>query len=159
MGKCDILAISNSSFSFAASMLNESAHLFLRPHLLYKKLIPFDPWDSEILLTDDKPLQEALKHFREKNFEQLKNICTDLLETHPMDVFIMAKLCQDKYCTNNTQMKDFSNIKELASQQLGYMDYYTLGEYNVRLLQIDPDNVEAKNFIYELYNNFVEKKP
>ncbi|OIP72569.1 MAG: hypothetical protein AUK43_02835 [Oscillatoriales cyanobacterium CG2_30_40_61] len=49
LSHCDVLAISNSTFSFAAAMLNERCKLFFRPHLLSKKLIPFDPWDSEPL--------------------------------------------------------------------------------------------------------------
>ncbi|MEL7035963.1 MAG: FkbM family methyltransferase [Cyanobacteria bacterium J06592_8] len=50
LSQCDVLAISNSSFSFAAAMLNERAKLFVRPHLPQKKLIPFDPWNSEPIL-------------------------------------------------------------------------------------------------------------
>jgi len=49
---CDGLAISNSSFSFAAAMLNERAKFFVRPHLPTKMLIPFDPWDSETIFRD-----------------------------------------------------------------------------------------------------------
>ena len=50
LSQCDVLAISNSSFSFAAAMLNERAKFFARPHLPQKKLIPFDPWNSEPIL-------------------------------------------------------------------------------------------------------------
>ncbi|WP_276354294.1 alpha-1,2-fucosyltransferase [Cohnella caldifontis] len=42
---CDYLAISNSTFSFSASMLNERAVSFHRPHYKSRQLIPFDPWD------------------------------------------------------------------------------------------------------------------
>jgi FkbM family methyltransferase len=51
---CDIVAISNSSFSFAACMLNNQAKLFFRPSLVSHKLIPFDPWDSDVLLHEKK---------------------------------------------------------------------------------------------------------
>jgi len=44
---CDCLLISNSTFSFTAAMLNEKGKLFLRPDFGQKKMIPFDPWDSE----------------------------------------------------------------------------------------------------------------
>ncbi len=47
--QCDVLAISNSTFSFTAAMLNENCKFFFRPHLKAKKLIPFDPWNSEPL--------------------------------------------------------------------------------------------------------------
>ena len=50
---CDKIAISNSSFSFAASMLNTNANEFLRPDLAAGSLIPFDPWRSEPLLRDE----------------------------------------------------------------------------------------------------------
>ena len=49
LSQCDVLAISNSTFSVAASMLNERCKFFFRPHLPSKKLIPFNPWDSEPL--------------------------------------------------------------------------------------------------------------
>lgn len=47
--KCDFTAISNSTFSFAACLLNERCKSFVRPHLPSEKLIPFDPWNSEPL--------------------------------------------------------------------------------------------------------------
>ena len=52
--QCDALAISNSSFSFAAALLNERATIFARPHLPTAKLIPFNPWNSETLFRDAK---------------------------------------------------------------------------------------------------------
>ncbi|GGA40202.1 hypothetical protein CYANOKiyG1_58420 [Okeania sp. KiyG1] len=54
LSQCDIVGISNSSFSFAACMLNEKGKLFFRPHLPSKKLIPFDPWSSETIFRDAK---------------------------------------------------------------------------------------------------------
>lgn len=42
----DAVGISNSTFSFAASMLNRRAKFFSRPHFPSQKLIPFDPWNS-----------------------------------------------------------------------------------------------------------------
>ncbi|WP_293336591.1 FkbM family methyltransferase [Microcoleus sp. CAWBG58] len=50
LSQCDVLAISNSTFSFAAAMLNEQCKFFFRPNLLKQKMIPFDPWNSEPLL-------------------------------------------------------------------------------------------------------------
>jgi FkbM family methyltransferase len=55
LSQCDALAISNSSFSFAAAMLNQRGTMFARPHLPSKRLIPFDPWSSEPLFRDAKP--------------------------------------------------------------------------------------------------------
>lgn len=48
--QCDIMIISNSTFSFTASMLNKNAGLFLRPDIDAKKLIQYDPWNSLPLL-------------------------------------------------------------------------------------------------------------
>ena len=47
LNQCDVLLISNSTFSFAASMLNERCKIFARPHFDFNKLIPFDPWNSQ----------------------------------------------------------------------------------------------------------------
>jgi hypothetical protein len=48
--ECDILAISNSTFSFSAALLNKRAHLFFRPLFDSDELSQFDPWNSEPLL-------------------------------------------------------------------------------------------------------------
>jgi hypothetical protein len=48
LSKSDIVAISNSSFSFSASMLNDKATTFVRPDPEQKKLVSFDPWNSEV---------------------------------------------------------------------------------------------------------------
>lgn len=48
--QCDIMAISNSTFSFTASMLNKRAGSFLRPDIDAGKLITYDPWASPPLL-------------------------------------------------------------------------------------------------------------
>ncbi|MBE9029052.1 alpha-1,2-fucosyltransferase [filamentous cyanobacterium LEGE 11480] len=51
MSKCDIVCTSNSTFSFAACMLNERGYKFLRPSWDFsKKFIEFDPWDAKPLL-------------------------------------------------------------------------------------------------------------
>lgn len=50
----DILLISNSSFSFAAAMLNTKSANFFRPRLGDKKFIRFDPWNDYILLVPQR---------------------------------------------------------------------------------------------------------
>ena len=50
LSQADYLAISNSTFSLMASMLNEWANTFVRPEPLHERLVPFDPWDTEIFL-------------------------------------------------------------------------------------------------------------
>ena len=48
--QADHVLISNSSFSFMASMLNEKAGGFARPCAERQALVPFDPWDAQVLL-------------------------------------------------------------------------------------------------------------
>lgn len=49
LSRADHLAISNSSFSFTAAMLNEAGN-FLRPDRAAARLVPFDPWNADVLL-------------------------------------------------------------------------------------------------------------
>ena len=46
----NVAIISNSSLSFFASMLNRNARIFLRPAPHQELLVPFDPWNSNVLL-------------------------------------------------------------------------------------------------------------
>ncbi|MBD0381563.1 alpha-1,2-fucosyltransferase [Paenibacillus sedimenti] len=52
--QCDILAISNSTFSFSASMLNKHCNTFMRPDINKQKLISYDPWSSTPAISADK---------------------------------------------------------------------------------------------------------
>jgi hypothetical protein len=49
LSTADALAISNSTFSFAAAMLNTRAGVFMRPERDGRRLAGFDPWDSPVL--------------------------------------------------------------------------------------------------------------
>lgn len=49
---CDVLLIPNSTFSFAASMLNEGLQAAYRSHLPSRGFVPFDPWQSKPLDQD-----------------------------------------------------------------------------------------------------------
>ncbi|WP_164821321.1 alpha-1,2-fucosyltransferase [Paenibacillus koleovorans] len=51
---CDKLAISNSTFSFAASLLNPMGVECVRPHMELGRLVPYDPWNSPPLLHNEK---------------------------------------------------------------------------------------------------------
>lgn len=48
----DYVAISNSSFSFAATLLNRTAKTFMRPSLTEQRLVPYEPWKSPVLLRE-----------------------------------------------------------------------------------------------------------
>jgi hypothetical protein len=54
LSRCDVIATSNSSFSFAASMLNKNCREFYRPRLSLKKLIPYDPWNAHTIFRDEE---------------------------------------------------------------------------------------------------------
>ena len=57
--RADHLAISNSSFSFVAGLLNAHAQSFLRPDPANGRLDAYDPWASDVLLPNlDSPTTE-----------------------------------------------------------------------------------------------------
>jgi hypothetical protein len=49
LANADLVAISNSSFSFFATMLNETASGYFRPDVASRSIVPYDPWDSQVL--------------------------------------------------------------------------------------------------------------
>jgi hypothetical protein len=51
MAISNVNIISNSSLSFFASMLNKKSRIFLRPSPYKNILIPYDPWNSQVLLS------------------------------------------------------------------------------------------------------------
>jgi hypothetical protein len=51
LSRCEVVCISNSTFSFAACMLNMNGSIFIRPHRdLSSRFTPFDPWNSQPVL-------------------------------------------------------------------------------------------------------------
>ena len=50
MTRADYLAISNSTFSFSASMINRNAKCFFRPDRTMQKLVEYDPWNADVFL-------------------------------------------------------------------------------------------------------------
>lgn len=58
LSRADAVAISNSTFSFAACMLNDRTTAFVRPVLNERKLVPFDPWDAVPVLDGDGSPEE-----------------------------------------------------------------------------------------------------
>jgi hypothetical protein len=64
--QCDVLCISNSTFSFSASLLNESGKLFFRPHWDFNnRFTEFDPWNSDQLLYYGSDRPKLFKTFPE----------------------------------------------------------------------------------------------
>lgn len=60
LSQSNVLAISNSSFSFAAAMLNEQDPICFRPNQHVGRLVQFDPWNAPVLL--DRNLGEPMVH-------------------------------------------------------------------------------------------------
>jgi hypothetical protein len=50
LAHADIVGISNSSFSFTASMLNPGLKMSVRPDRKIGGLVPYDPWNAPVLL-------------------------------------------------------------------------------------------------------------
>ncbi|CAO3401735.1 glycosyltransferase [Azospirillum palustre] len=48
--EADLVAVSNSSFSFVATMLNRCARSVVRPDKAQQALVPYSPWSSPVLL-------------------------------------------------------------------------------------------------------------
>ena len=53
--QADRLGISNSSFAYAAALLNERAVSFARPKLSAEGFVDFQPWHDEVLCTEATP--------------------------------------------------------------------------------------------------------
>lgn len=105
LSQCDYLAISNSSFSFAASMLNTTAKAFFRPHFRTKKLIPYDPWNSEIRFRGSIS-KEAFK-----NLTETQTIASELIweELHRKGILDNNGYLSSAYKTNPTQQLGLSS--------------------------------------------------
>ena len=66
LSQCDVVGISNSTFSFAAALLNRRARQFVRAHWdPARRIIPFDPWDSPPLLYVGNECPRVFKGFGE----------------------------------------------------------------------------------------------
>ncbi len=163
LSKCDIAAISNSSYSFVACMLNDRSKLFLRPDLSAGKLVSFDPWDSEVSLRQEEKIQSALGYLNARDWEQVADICRELIKTHPFDAAILADISMNRIMSHSWSndvilpemnldelLRDdqvvhrFFHIKEIALQEIGELDMAKHFTYYARLLQLDPQNKEAK---------------
>ena len=49
LAHCDAIAISNSTFSLTAAMLNQQLQVSVRPSLSCNALRDFDPWNTAVL--------------------------------------------------------------------------------------------------------------
>ena len=66
LSNCDVVGISNSSFSFAACLLNERGKMFVRPHRDFStKFTVFEPWNSKPLLHMGSERSKFLKSWRD----------------------------------------------------------------------------------------------
>jgi hypothetical protein len=66
LSNCDVVGISNSSFSFAACLLNERGKMFVRPHRNFStKFTVFEPWNSQPVLHMGSDQSKFLKSWRD----------------------------------------------------------------------------------------------
>ncbi|MCT7970702.1 FkbM family methyltransferase [Laspinema olomoucense] len=105
LSHCDILAISNSTFSFVASMLNRRGTCFMRPQLSAQSLIPYDPWNSEPILHDAKVPRKyepaCLRPLREQIADRWLSLTGEPLKlSYLSGVGIDAKMLLDKGVKN-----------------------------------------------------------
>lgn len=88
LSQCDVVAISNSTFSFAACMLNQRGQQFFRPHLPSQKLIAFDPWNSDPIFRDAK-----VAPFEPRDLDTLRQqICDRWLSLNNLEQIKMTYL-------------------------------------------------------------------
>jgi hypothetical protein len=65
LSHADRVAISNSTFSFTAAMLNETCSGFFRPDPQQHRLCSFDPWNSPLLIAASEEPQTLPPHERQ----------------------------------------------------------------------------------------------
>lgn len=139
LSQCDIVGISNSSFSFLACMLNERGKMFYRPRLSQEALIPFDPWASEPILRDETVSKvfytpEQVKQLREANChreaaEELARKAVELLRIgaiyEALDYFdgassLHAGLAEERCCSVLSTLDEakLSQIEAEAGKKL-----------------------------------------
>lgn len=58
LGHCDLLGVTASSFALVPAMLNERCRQFVRPHADAGRLVPFDPWDTDVYADADAVADE-----------------------------------------------------------------------------------------------------
>lgn len=152
LSQSDITAISNSSFSFAACMLNKHGRLFSRPHLSTKKLIPFNPWNSEVLFYDDEKIHSIESHLHAGNLQYVNDICKEIMKTHPRDVIRLVTMSINKSLQTNQSCDEFCYVLATAFKEIGQLDDAVT--FYQRTLQINPNHTKAQK---TLENTLKEK--
>ena len=143
LSQCDITAISNSSFSFAASMLNKNGKLFLRPTLLTKGLISFNPWNSEVLLYNDEIIMSIESNLHEGNLKYVIESCKTIMKTHPRDVIRIITMSINKSFQNNEFYDESCYVLATAFKEIGKLD--DAMTFYQKVLEINPNHTEARN--------------
>ncbi len=76
LSQCDVLGISSCSFALVSAMLNERCNAFFRPDADAGKLVPFDPWDTEVYAdrADDAQFSTVFRRaaYRWRNLERMR---------------------------------------------------------------------------------------
>jgi len=168
LSQCDVVAISNSSFSFAACMLNCRGRIFFRPHLLQQCLISFDPWDSEVLLLCDTPPVESVPSLvQTQSLRNEDDICRAKVSSRKVDVerisvndrFIEIQVCKaiaykeegnlDAAATLLNELVQVAPEEPIIQYYLGVLameqqDYLASCGYFRELVRLQPDYLEGR---------------
>ncbi len=98
MTQADILATSNSTFSFSAAMMNERATMFVRPTWESgRHFVEFDPWNAEPLLFLEGGRKRLIKPYRAMmrkavESEGIRGALASALVYHPAGVAIILAI-------------------------------------------------------------------
>ena len=140
LSKCDFVAISNTAFAFAASLLNETGKYFFRPHFSTAKLIPFEPWNSNPVFRDLDINEVGKSVSSEAQLEQIKS---QLQQTQ-------TKLENSQSQTDELSQKLASTHSQLQQTQtelenIQYQRDQILGELEQSHSQLQQHQEKAKN--------------
>jgi len=122
LSKCDIVAIANAPFSFAAALLNQQAKYFFRPHFPTAKLIPFDPWNSEpifdnVEVSTEPPLSVVAESKLREIEEELNEVRSQLEQTRQELENSQSQLQQTTEKLENSQSQLQQTTEELENSQ------------------------------------------
>jgi hypothetical protein len=137
LSQCDAVAISNSTFSFTACMLNERGKFFFRPHLETQKLIPFEPWNSEPILNTIRNIYLIIfpdwSQPEEHLFGELEEVIRSVV-THPQKRQLILFIDASNTSLENANLILSSVTMELFLQEeLDITDepeIFLIGEFN-----------------------------
>ncbi|MGD1700045.1 FkbM family methyltransferase [Dapis sp. BLCC M229] len=127
LSKCDFVAISNTPFSFAACLLNETGKYFFRPHFRTAKLIPFEPWNTTPVFRDIDIDEVGKRVSSDEQFQliqsQLQQTSAELENSESQKEELSQKLASTQSKLHQTQT-ELENIQSQRDQILGELEQF-----------------------------------